>query len=149
MDFDDLLLKTVLLFQNHPDVLARYRERWQYLHIDEYQDTNTAQYRLSTLLAGERKNICVVGDMDQCLPAHANQRSARLHSNSAAEEGDMVYSAAGHGAVCVRPVQKVHKRTYRGDLVAIKTKNGRVFHSLPDICSLRRSRRKPVCTIPI
>ncbi len=125
MDFDDLLLKTVLLFQNHPDVLARYRERWQYLHIDEYQDTNTAQYRLSTLLAGERKNICVVGDMDQCLPAHTRISAPRGSIPIARlKKGDMVYSAAGHGAVCVRPVQKVHKRTYRGDLVAIKTKNG-------------------------
>lgn len=67
MDFDDLLLKTVLLFQDRPEVLARHRERWQYIHIDEYQDTNTAQYRLSTLLAGDLKNVCVVGDMDQSI----------------------------------------------------------------------------------
>ena len=80
---------------------------------------------------------------------HANQRPRGSIPIARLKKGDMVYSAAGHGAVCVRPVQKVHKRTYRGDLVAIKTKTGRVFHSLPDICSLRRSRRKPVCTIPI
>lgn len=67
VDFDDLLLKTALLFQNNPDVLARYRERWQYIHIDEYQDTNTVQYKISILLAGDRKNICVVGDGDQSI----------------------------------------------------------------------------------
>jgi len=65
LDFDDLLLKTVLLFLQNPHIRERYQRRWQYLHIDEYQDTNEIQYTLSKLLVGPEKNICVVGDSDQ------------------------------------------------------------------------------------
>ncbi|MDA8169850.1 MAG: UvrD-helicase domain-containing protein [Nitrospiraceae bacterium] len=67
VDFDDLLLLAVRLFREHPDVLERYRERFRYLMIDEYQDTNKIQYDFIRLLAGERKNICVVGDDDQSI----------------------------------------------------------------------------------
>lgn len=65
LDFDDLLLKTLNLLKGHPPVLQRYRERFRYIHIDEYQDTNTVQFEIAKLLAGERGNICVVGDVDQ------------------------------------------------------------------------------------
>lgn len=65
LDFDDLLVKTVELFQNHKEVLDFYQERWKYIHIDEYQDTNTVQYLLTKLLAKKYGNICVVGDGDQ------------------------------------------------------------------------------------
>lgn len=69
LDFDDLISETVRLLETYPDVRAHYRAMWRFVHIDEYQDTNTAQYRLSLLLAGETKNICVVGDMDQSIYA--------------------------------------------------------------------------------
>lgn len=65
VDFDDLLLLTIELFQKHPDMLEAYRERFRYIMVDEYQDTNRVQYTLLKLLAGERKNLCVVGDDDQ------------------------------------------------------------------------------------
>lgn len=65
LDFDDLLLKTVKLFDAHPEILKRYQERFCYIHIDEYQDTNKVQYLLSKMLASSHKNICVVGDSDQ------------------------------------------------------------------------------------
>jgi len=65
LDFDDLLEKTVVLFERHHDVRRYYEEAWRYIHVDEYQDTNEVQYRLVHLLAGARKNICVVGDSDQ------------------------------------------------------------------------------------
>ncbi|MEJ2697455.1 MAG: UvrD-helicase domain-containing protein [Candidatus Sulfobium sp.] len=67
LDFDDLLLLTVRLFREHPAVLGRYREKFEYVMVDEYQDTNRVQYELIKLLAGERKNICVVGDDDQSI----------------------------------------------------------------------------------
>ncbi|TWJ17544.1 ATP-dependent helicase [Geobacter argillaceus] len=67
LDFGDLVLLTVRLFEAYPDVLNRYRERWQWLLVDEYQDTNPVQYRLVQLLAGERRNLCVVGDDDQSI----------------------------------------------------------------------------------
>ena len=69
VDFDDMLLLTVRILEEHPDVLKRYRETYKYLLVDEYQDTNAAQFRLIQLLAGERKNLCVVGDDDQSIYA--------------------------------------------------------------------------------
>ncbi|HET8759875.1 MAG TPA: UvrD-helicase domain-containing protein [Nitrospiria bacterium] len=68
-DFDDLLMQTVRLFERAPDVLAAYHRQFRYLLIDEYQDTNHAQYRFVRLLAGERANVCVVGDDDQSIYA--------------------------------------------------------------------------------
>ncbi len=67
MDFDDLLCKTVELFESHPDILEKYRRRYRYIMVDEYQDTNHAQYRLVSLLAGKNGNLCVVGDDDQSI----------------------------------------------------------------------------------
>ncbi len=67
LDFDDLLLLTLKLFREHPGVLERYRERFRYLMIDEYQDTNRVQYDFVKLLAGQRRNLCVVGDDDQSI----------------------------------------------------------------------------------
>ncbi len=65
LDFDDLILKTVILLRENPEIRAGYQARWKYIHIDEYQDTNGVQYELARLLAGENKNICAVGDGDQ------------------------------------------------------------------------------------
>lgn len=67
LDFDDLLLETVKLFQKNPEVLARYQNQFHYILIDEYQDTNRVQYVLGKLLAGRWRNICVVGDASQSI----------------------------------------------------------------------------------
>lgn len=67
MDFDDLIMLTLRLFDQNPDVLTYYQQRYQYVHVDEYQDTNHAQYQLVKLLASRFKNICVVGDADQSI----------------------------------------------------------------------------------
>lgn len=67
LDFDDLIMLTVQLFQKHPKTLQYYQQKFQYIHVDEYQDTNHAQYRLVTMLAKKFKNICVVGDADQSI----------------------------------------------------------------------------------
>ena len=67
MDFDDLLVKTVELFQAHPDILDYYQERFRYIMVDEYQDTNTVQFMLVKLLASKYRNLCVVGDDDQSI----------------------------------------------------------------------------------
>ncbi|EET59009.1 UvrD/REP helicase, partial [Marvinbryantia formatexigens DSM 14469] len=67
LDFDDLLMKTVELFQSCEDVLAYYQDRFRYIMVDEYQDTNTAQFRLISLLAAKYRNLCVVGDDDQSI----------------------------------------------------------------------------------
>lgn len=67
LDFDDLIYKTVELFKKNPDVLAFYQRKFRYILLDEYQDTNKSQYELSRLLASSHRNICVVGDDDQCI----------------------------------------------------------------------------------
>ena len=67
LDFDDLIMKTVELLQTDAEVLASYQERFRYIMVDEYQDTNTAQFELIRLLAGKYKNLCVVGDDDQSI----------------------------------------------------------------------------------
>ena len=67
LDFDDLIVKTVELFQSDAEVLENYQERFRYIMVDEYQDTNTAQFYLIKLLAGKYRNLCVVGDDDQSI----------------------------------------------------------------------------------
>ena len=67
LDFDDLIMKTVELFKSRPDVLENYQNRFHYIMVDEYQDTNTAQFELVRLLASARRNLCVVGDDDQSI----------------------------------------------------------------------------------
>ncbi|MCC6619384.1 MAG: UvrD-helicase domain-containing protein, partial [Chloroflexi bacterium] len=67
VDFDDLLMRTVTLFEEHPDVLARYQQRWQQILVDEYQDTNRAQYLICRHLAAKHRNLAVVGDDDQSI----------------------------------------------------------------------------------
>ena len=67
LDFDDIISHTLQLFVDHPPVLAHYRDRFQYVHVDEYQDTNFAQYSLVRLLTEDSRNLCVVGDDDQSI----------------------------------------------------------------------------------
>lgn len=67
VDFDDLIMLTLRLFDQNPEVLTYYQQKFQYIHVDEYQDTNHAQYQLVKLLASRFKNICVVGDADQSI----------------------------------------------------------------------------------
>ena len=80
MDFDDLLIKPIELFTRHKEILEKYQQRWKYIHIDEYQDTNHAQYRLTKLLAAGHKNICVVGDDAQSIYAFRGADIANILS---------------------------------------------------------------------
>jgi DNA helicase-2/ATP-dependent DNA helicase PcrA len=67
VDFDDLLMKTIVLFRDHPRILAKYQSRYVHILVDEFQDTNIAQYELMKQLAGKHRNLCVVGDPDQSI----------------------------------------------------------------------------------
>lgn len=77
LDFDDIIVKTIELFKYHPDVLDNYQERFRYIMVDEYQDTNTAQFELIRLLASKYRNLCVVGDDDQSIYKF---RGANIHN---------------------------------------------------------------------
>ncbi len=67
LDFDDLLVEAIRLFKKHPEVLERYQRRWSHIHVDEYQDTNRAQYELVQILSATHKNVFAVGDVDQTI----------------------------------------------------------------------------------
>jgi DNA helicase-2/ATP-dependent DNA helicase PcrA len=69
LDFDDLIMMTIQLLNEVPEVLEFYQNKFQYIHVDEYQDTNRAQYMLCLMLADKHKRICVVGDSDQSISA--------------------------------------------------------------------------------
>lgn len=78
VDFDDLILLTLRLFEEHPDALAACREKYRYVMVDEYQDTNAAQFRLIQFLAGQHQNLCVVGDDDQSIYGWRGAETANL-----------------------------------------------------------------------
>lgn len=77
LDFDDLLFLTVKLFQQHPEILEQYQKRWSFILIDEYQDTNAAQYTIAKLLAEKHRNVFAVGDPDQSI---YSWRGANIHN---------------------------------------------------------------------
>jgi superfamily I DNA/RNA helicase len=119
MDFDDLLVNTVLLFRHHPDVLGSYRERFEHILVDEYQDTNQAQNELVLLLAGGHQNVTVVGDTDQCLPA--GTMILTPGGEIPIEElavGDTVLGSAAHGLVAAT-VTYVHVGASAGPIVQL------------------------------
>jgi DNA helicase-2/ATP-dependent DNA helicase PcrA len=131
MDFDDLLMVTAELFGAFPDVLEHYQERFRYIMVDEYQDTNHAQYQLVKMLAAAHRNVCVVGDGDQCLPADT-QISTPGGSVRIADlaEGDAVMGIGGHGRVGEGVVTKVKRSTHTGSMYRV-TAGDRMVEGTP------------------
>jgi len=133
LDFGDLLLLTVELFERFPEVLRHYQERWQYVLVDEYQDTNRVQYRLVNQLAGGHRNLCVVGDPDQCLPGHALVETPdgprRIDS---LRDGDTILAASGWGAARPSPIEKVMRRRHQGHLIRVTLRSGRTLEATPN-----------------
>ncbi|MBF0710136.1 MULTISPECIES: ATP-dependent helicase [unclassified Gemella] len=78
LDFDDLLIKVIELFEKYPEVLDKYQNKFKYIHVDEYQDTNLIQYKLIQLLSNNNRNICIVGDDDQSIYSWRGARSDNL-----------------------------------------------------------------------
>jgi DNA helicase-2/ATP-dependent DNA helicase PcrA len=133
LDFDDLLMRTVQLLRDVPAVLERYRNRWRHLFVDEYQDTNHAQYLMVSLLAATHRNLTVVGDDDQCLAAGTLVSMADGSRKPIEEvrEGDMVCSAGGSGTVRSARVLRVSERE-AVEMVRIRTAAGRELVSTPE-----------------
>ena len=133
LDFDDLLMRTVFLLQDVPPVLEHYRRRWSHLFVDEYQDTNHAQYLMVSLLAATHRNLTVVGDDDQCLAAGTLVSMADGSRRSIEEirPGDMVSSAGGSGIVRPAQVLRVSERETE-EVVRIRTAGGRELVSTPE-----------------
>lgn len=133
LDFDDLIFKTVELFKKDSEVLGFYQRKFKYIMIDEYQDTNKAQYEFARLLSKEHHNLCVVGDDDQCFkegtPVNVNGKLVPIEKVS---ENDEIICAAGKGETAAAPVQKVSRKKYSGALIKIKTSGGKSITGTPN-----------------
>lgn len=143
VDFDDLLLLTAKLLQKNSEIREELRKRWQYLLIDEYQDTNHSQFVIASELAGDGKaasaekpngpNICVVGDPDQCLPRGTMISTPRgQRAIEKLKKGDLVTSSTGWGSVESMKINKVVEKSYRGSLVVIRTDDGHEVRATPN-----------------
>ncbi len=131
MDFGDLIRLVVRLFDEHPETLASYQHRWRYILVDEYQDTNHAQYRLVQQLASAHHNICVVGDDDQCLVAGTivTMGDGSQRPIEKVREGDEVLSCYGSGDFRPARVSCTFKNNYDGEGVILHLRSGRTLIS--------------------
>ncbi len=133
MDFDDLLVRAVNVLELFQEVRDRYQAAFRYILVDEYQDTNAAQYRWLQLLAGERRNLMVVGDDDQCL-AEGTRVTMADGTEKPIEHvraGELVRSGSGSGRFRPAEVTRVH-RAPPGEALRITTASGRVIVSTPE-----------------
>ncbi|NAS18863.1 UvrD-helicase domain-containing protein [Clostridium butyricum] len=133
LDFDDLIFKTVELFKSNPETLEFYQRKFKYIMVDEYQDTNGAQYELVRLLASKYKNICVVGDDDQCLVegTMVSTENKDVEIEKLMKE-DLVRVASGNGETSLLKISDINKKKYCGKIVKITTKNNRVIKATPN-----------------
>ncbi|TSC70679.1 MAG: DNA helicase II / ATP-dependent DNA helicase PcrA [Parcubacteria group bacterium Gr01-1014_49] len=131
LDFDDLIALPLRLLEEHADIRALAQDRWQYLHIDEYQDTNALQGRLANILAAKHRNLFVVGDIDQCLVAgtEVDLPDGSKRAIEMIKKGDAVLSNYGSGDMRPARVTRVVSKKVSGKLVRITTRNGRVLTS--------------------
>ncbi|MGH7196721.1 MAG: UvrD-helicase domain-containing protein [Candidatus Saccharimonadales bacterium] len=133
LDFDDLIGQTVKLFKTVPEIRQKWQKQFRYILIDEYQDTNAAQYNLVKLLVNEHKNLCVVGDDWQCLPpgslVETTEGPTRIEDVT---KGTLVRSASGYGKTNYFKVLSRKKFSYKGELVYIKTASGKELACTPN-----------------
>ncbi len=125
LDFDDLIMKTVQLLRESEKAREHYQNRFHFVHCDEFQDVNDSQYQLLTLFAGKYKNICVVGDDDQCVvegtPILTPSGYVPVEQ---IKEGDTVLAACGAAGVAAAVVEKVMVNDYTGPVRDIRTDQG-------------------------
>ncbi len=132
MDFDDLLGQALRLLREHPDVLRHYQQRFKHILVDEYQDTNRVQNDFVLLLAADHRNVCVVGDQDQCLPPGtlvATPGGAR--PIEALAVGDTVTGIGGAGRAVASRVTGARSGRYRGRLYTAPRRGPRPARDAP------------------
>ncbi len=133
VDFDDLLLMTAGLLEEHPDVREKYAQRFHHVLVDEFQDTNQAQYMLVKHLSSIHNNLFVVGDPDQCFPSGTLIQTARgQRPIESLQAGDSVIAASGRGSTLESRVNQVGKRPFVGQLVKVVTRSGHTFSATPN-----------------
>jgi DNA helicase II / ATP-dependent DNA helicase PcrA len=133
VDFDDLLMLTVDVLERFPEALERWQKAFRYVLVDEYQDTNHAQYRLLQLLAAKHRNVCAVGDPDQCVVAGTmiTMADRSVKPIERIRQGEEVLSCFGSGDFRPARVTAVHRSTKRVG-IAITTASGRRIVSTPE-----------------
>ncbi|HWH05065.1 MAG TPA: UvrD-helicase domain-containing protein, partial [Gaiellaceae bacterium] len=133
VDFDDMLMLTVQILESFPDARAKWQKAFRYVLVDEYQDTNHAQYRLLQILGEQHQNVCAVGDPDQCLVAGTlvTMADGTTKPIEAVRVGDEVLSGLGSGRFGPAPVTRTHESSRR-DGIAITTASGRRIVSTPE-----------------
>jgi ATP-dependent DNA helicase UvrD/PcrA len=133
VDFDDMLMLTVQILENFPDARKKWQNAFRYIMVDEYQDTNHAQYRLLQLLAEKHHNICAVGDPDQCLAAGTliTMGDGSTRPIEQVRVGEEVLSGLGSGRFGPSKVTRVHESAGRAG-IAITTVGGRRLISTPE-----------------
>ncbi|MGH3081812.1 MAG: UvrD-helicase domain-containing protein, partial [Gaiellaceae bacterium] len=133
VDFDDLLMLTVEVLERFPEAKERWQKAFRYVLVDEYQDTNHAQYRLLQILAEKHRNVCVVGDPDQCLVAGTlvTMADGTTKPIENLRSGDEVLSCFGSGVFAASRVTRVHRSSRRRG-IAITTASGRRIVSTPE-----------------
>ena len=133
VDFDDLLLLPVKLFESNKEILERYQNRFKYILIDEYQDTNEVQYRLTKLLGKKYQNVFVVGDANQCVVKGTKINTIDGEKNiENLTENDKILTAIGHGEVDYNKIEKIVPTKYEGKVVKITTESGNTITCTPD-----------------
>jgi DNA helicase-2/ATP-dependent DNA helicase PcrA len=144
VDFDDLLMYTARLLEENPAARDKYAQRFRHVLVDEFQDTNLAQYALVRQLASFHKNIFVVGDPDQCFPA--GTRVQTPHGQKSIEElrkGDEVIAASGRGSTMPTRISHVGRRAFKDNLVRVTTCTGRVIKFTPNHIVFARLGLRP------
>ena len=125
LDFGDLILFTLKLLDSRPVVLNRLREKFKYILVDEFQDTNWAQFELIKKLGAPKNNITVVGDDDQCLPGNSKIKTQFGEKNICdIKQGELIATAVGKGYISYAPVSKIIKNKKKVRLVNLKTEGG-------------------------
>ncbi len=133
LDFDDLIMKTVQLLKESEPARAHYQRRFQYVHCDEFQDVNDSQYQLLMLFSGLHKNICVVGDDDQCVVAGTPILTPSGYVPvEQIKEGDTVLAACGGTYLAPSVVEKVMVSDYTGPVRSIQTEQGASVRVTPN-----------------
>ena len=133
LDFDDLLIKTVRLLRSSPEIRSKYNDKFKYILIDEYQDTNPLQFALIGYLTQKQQNVCVVGDDAQCLPIGTKILTPQgIRLIEELKLNDEVLTAGGHSRVMTSRIERVKPSFYKGKLVVIKTEKGKTLQATPN-----------------
>ncbi|HLO30212.1 MAG TPA: UvrD-helicase domain-containing protein, partial [Anaerolineales bacterium] len=144
VDFDDLLVYTARLLEDNPTVRDKYAQRFRHVLVDEFQDTNLAQYALVSQLASFHKNIFVVGDPDQCVPPGTLIQTPNGQKNiETIKRGDEVIAASGRGSTMAARVSHLGRRAFKGELVKVTTCTGFTIKFTPNHIVFARLGLKP------